>query len=164
MKEATGTPTWSGSEPMYEFFSENIARTRNIGVPNTIRGTRSKLASRARIAPYVYQGVVHIPVNPGDLATLLPWMLGADASGTTFALAESLQSFAMIFDRVTQTFEYSDCVINRAVLHGKARQGNAPDFMTLSLEIFAKARATGVTFPASSALTHTARSSFRIAC
>lgn len=156
MKEGTGTPTWSGSDPMYEFFSEKMVRERTIAAPRTIRGTRSQLASRARLSPYIYKGPVHMPVNPGDLAILLPWILGTDASGTTFAVAESLQAFAMLFDRVTQTYEYQDCVVDRAVIHGKAGDGGQPDFLTLSMDVLAKARATGVSFPAS-ALAHTAQ-------
>lgn len=156
MKEQVGVPTWSGSDPMFEFYSENIRRTRRIGVPNTIRGTRSKYASRARIAPYRYHGVIRMPVNPGDLVYLLPWMLGADASGTSFGLAETLQSFSMLFDRVTEKYEYQDCVINRAVLYGEAGEGDDPDFLVLALDVLGKARATGVSFPAS-ALAHTAQ-------
>lgn len=156
MKEGTGEPSWSGSDPMFEFYSEDIKRTRVIGAPNVIRGTRSYYASRARIAPYRYQGIIRLPVNPGDLVYLLPWMLGADASGTTFGLAESLQAFAMLFDRVTEKYEYQDCVINRAVLYGEAGRGDEPDFLVLALDVMAKARATGDSFPAS-ALAHTAQ-------
>jgi hypothetical protein len=156
MKEQVGAPTWSGSDPMFEFYSEDIKRIRNIGAPNTIRGTRSYYASRARLSPYRYEGLIKMPVNPGDLVYLLPWMLGADASGTTFGLAESLQSFAMLFDRVTEKYEYQDFVINRAVLYGEAGQGNEPDFLVLAFHVLGKARATGVSFPAS-ALAHTAQ-------
>lgn len=157
VREESGTPTWSGSDTMIEFLSERMVRKRTIAVANTIRGSRSKYASRARIGPYIYQGPVHMTISPGILAVLLPWMMGADASGTTFAHAESLQVFAMIVNRVTQTYEYQDCVIDRWVLHGKATDGSrGPDFLTLSLDIMAKARATGVSYPAV-ALAHTAQ-------
>jgi hypothetical protein len=156
MKEGSGTPTWGGSDPMFEFFSETIARRRRIAVPNTIRGTRSKYGSRARLAPYVYGGNIKMPVNPGDLAILLPWMLGADASGTTFALDNALQIFAAIFSRVTETYEYQDLVVDRALLYGRAGEGNSPDFLALSVDVLGKARATGVSFPAVS-LAHTAQ-------
>jgi hypothetical protein len=156
MKEQTGAPTWSGSDPMFEFFSENVKRKRKIGVPNTIRGTRSKYSSRARLAPYVYAGRIQMPVNAGDLAILLPWILGADASGTTFGLAESLQAFSAIFHRVTETYEYQDLVIDKALLYGRAGEGDEPDFMALSMDVLGKARATAVSFPAS-ALAHTAQ-------
>lgn len=156
VQEVTGAPTWSSGDTMIEFLQETMARKRIIGVPNSIRGTRSKLASRARLGPYVYEGNVHMTISPGILAILLPWMLGADASGTTFALAEGLQAFAMIVNRVTQTYEYQDCVVNRWVLHGKAGPVGRPNFLTLSLNLMAKARATGVSFPSVS-LAHTAQ-------
>lgn len=156
MKEGTGTPTWGDSDPMMEFLREDLKRKRVIGVANTIRGTRSKMSSRARLGPYRFQGTIHMTCSPGDLALLLPWALGADASGTTFAVAESLQTFAVLTSRVTEVFEYQDCYINQLLLHGKAGNGEQPDFLTLSLQIFAKTRAVGVTFPSGAALSTTA--------
>jgi hypothetical protein len=75
--------------------------------------------------------------NAAELALLLPWILGADASGTTYALGEWLQSFTTTIKKDNSTdgkvFTYNGCRVARAVF--SAEQGGP---LTLQMDIEAR--------------------------
>lgn len=141
----------TSSEP-YEFLYESVQRHGRHLFANGIRGTRSPASEMVAEGAYEVTGRIALNVNPAYLALLLPRILGAAAVGTTFSLAETLPSFGVLIDRVTQTFQYTDCVVGRAMFHGKAREGDdEPDLLEVVLDIVGKTEVTGTTFPS---LTH----------
>lgn len=138
----------TGSEP-FEFLAENVAKDSPLFNPNGIRGTRSPCYNRTRKGPYTVRGQIRMNVTPYDLAIWLPRILGAPASGDTFALAETLPSFGCLFDRVAQTFQYTDCQVDRAVFRGHASTSAAsPPFIEMTLDIVGKTEVVGTSYPA----------------
>lgn len=101
------------------FVSESIKKSGVIIERNGIRGTRSHVSDDTRTGPYSVGGTLVLEPTPQDLAVFLPLILGANASGTTYALAETLQSFTMTVDRVTDRFTYQSCVVSRATFSGQ---------------------------------------------
>jgi hypothetical protein len=145
----TKTETTYGSavtvDQAFVFVSENIVK-RGIIVERTgLRGTRSRQALDTRSGPYTVGGQVVLEPTPEDLAIWLPRILGADPSGTTFNLAETLPSFTLTIDRVAKVFTYAGCKVNRATFQGA--QGG---LLRLVLDLVAQSEsvATAGAFPA----------------
>lgn len=138
----------SGSEP-FEFLAENLMKNETHFNPNGIRGTRSPCYNRTRSGPYTVGGQIRMNVTPYDLSIWLPRIMGANASGNTYALAETIPAFGCLFDRVAQTFQYTDCYVDRAVFRGRAStSGNAPPLIEMTLDIVGTTEVTGTSFPA----------------
>ncbi len=137
----------SSSEP-YDPLYESLQKRGRIVGGNTIRGTRSQASERTRYGHYSVGGRVAFNISPADLDLWLPRMLGANESTDVFALADTLPSFGILVDRVTQTFQYKDCVVGRWLIHGKAGPGDGdPDLLQLILDIVAKDEVTGTSYP-----------------
>lgn len=137
----------TSSEPL-EFLREDLKNRPNIIIPNGIRGTRSRATERFRLGPWKQSGSFSINPDPATLDLWLPRILGAVASGTTFAVAETLPSFGILVDRVTNTFEYKDCVVNEALLSGRANgAAETPEPLVLHVQPLWKGYAVGTSFP-----------------
>lgn len=148
MKEGSGAITWSSGATGFTFYRESLQKRAKIIHPDVITGVRGEASERGRFGPYFYGGWVIMPVNPGDCATLFPWILGADASGTTFDLAETLQTFGVLVDKVTDTHEFYNGVVNRAVIHGKQNgPGGPPNHLTVAIQMIFRSYATGTSYP-----------------
>lgn len=133
--------TFDSNSETYEFLSENLIKKGVIVHPNGIRGTRSQSSERARLGPYTVGGSLLMNIDPASLDNWLPRILGATASGTTFAVAEGLPAFGVLVDRVTRTFELEDCYIGRAVFQGRSNQyGGEPSPLIMNLDIVGKDR------------------------
>lgn len=144
--------TFDSSSERYEFLWENVSKHGRIIGGNGIRGTRSKASERTRKGAYYVFGTIAMNISPGEFVTLLPKILGADASGTTFALAEQTPYFGMLIDRGADVFEYTDCKVNRAILRGRAPQMNEegePELLELQLQIMGKTETTATSWPGS---------------
>ncbi len=122
--------TFDTASERYEFLSENIQRIDTIIDTDGIRGTRSHQSERTRPGQYTIGGSFTFNPSPIDLDLWLPRILGAAESTDTFALAETLPSFGMLFDRVTSEMQSTDCQVNRAIFRGS---GN--DLVSLEIEI-----------------------------
>ena len=109
-----GIGTTSTVDQAYDFKSESIACTEDFYDPDGIIGSREHLSERVRTNIRHIGGPVTLEPNSIELANLLPWILGANASGTTFALSDTLPSRYVSIDRITKVFTYSGCVVNRA--------------------------------------------------
>lgn len=131
----------TSSEP-YEFISESIQKTGTNLDTEGIRGTRSHSKERTRRGTHEVGGSITINPSPADLDLWLPRILGAAESADSFALAETLPVFGVLVDRVAQTFEYTDCKVNRAVF-----RSSAGGLLELELDIMAKTEATGTSYP-----------------
>lgn len=143
-KETTyGTPLTV--DQGFVFVSESMTKRGTIVERNGLRGTRSHQADDTRVGTYRVGGQIVLEPTPEDLAVWLPRILGADPSGTTYNLAESLPSFTLTIDRVAKVFTYAGCKVNRATFHGA--QGG---LLRLSLDLLAQSEtvAAAGSFPA----------------
>ncbi len=149
MKEGSGAITWDSSAIGLPFFRESLKKVGRVLHPDVIIGSREEVSERARKGPYFYGGWVYLTLTPGHAATIFPWVLGADASGTTFALSETLQTMGVLVDKVTQTHEFYNGVINRAIISGTQHgPGGPPNWVTVALQMYFKSYATGTSYPA----------------
>lgn len=128
----------------FVFVSESIAKRGMIIERVGLRGSRSHQADDTRVGPYTVGGQLVLEPTPEDLAIWLPRILGADPSGTTYNLAETLPSFTLSVDRVAKVFTYAGCKVNRAVFQGA--QGG---LLRLTLDIVAQSESVAAagTFP-----------------
>lgn len=140
----TANPTTVG----FEFLNETLAKQGVILGGDGIRGSRSHTSERTRTGPYVVAGSITLQPSPEEWALLLPWILGANASGTTFALAETLQSryVQKRFDGDAGTKSvatYATVYVGRATI--ESSQGSP---LTLTLELIGETETLGASFPA----------------
>lgn len=141
--------TFDSSSERYEFLYETLQKHPRIVGGNGIRGTRDQSVERTRFGSYPVGGRIAMNVSPADLDLWLPRILGAAENNDVFDIAESLPSFGVLVDRVTGTFEYTDCVVSRALFRGEAGPGDGdPDLLQMVLEIVAKDEVTGTSAPA----------------
>ena len=128
----------------FEFVSESVGKRGTIIETGGIRGTRSHSKERTRVGPYSVGGTIVMEPSPEELAIWLPRILGTAASGTTYALAETLPTFVLVVDRVTKVFTYEGCKVASATFG--FRKGVA---MSLSMNIIGTTESIGNagTFP-----------------
>lgn len=139
---AVGTAVASFTEA-YEFVSESLKKTGTILDTNGINGSRSHKSERTAEGTYTVAGQIVLDASPAMLDLLLPRILGANASGATFALAETLPEFDVLIDRVAKRFVYGGCKVNKATFTGSAGQ-----LVRLTLDIVGKTVTTSDTaFP-----------------
>jgi hypothetical protein len=117
----------------FVFDSESIAKRGVIVDRDGLRGTRSHQSDDTRVGPYTVGGTIVLRPTPEDLAIWFPRILGADASGTTYALAETIPGWSMSVDRVTKVFSYVGCKVNRATF-----TGSKGGMLTLALDVIAQ--------------------------
>lgn len=113
------------------------------------RGTRSRGIERVRGGLQRVAGTISLQPTAVEWSYLLPWILGANASGTTYALADALQSRYVTVDKSDGTngkvMTYDHCLVNRATIRGQ--QGQPLD-LELDVVGVAEAVANAGTFPA----------------
>lgn len=104
----------------YEFQSESLTGTNEIVDTNGITGDRSHKSERTRFGLNVVGGGISFNPSPAMLVNLLPRILGGNASGTTFPLANTLPAFDILVDRVAQRWVYGGCKVDSARFSGSA--------------------------------------------
>jgi hypothetical protein len=140
--------TFDASSEPYELIWEDLKKYGAIAQNHGNRGTRSRSKERVREGAYLCHGPLVISVTPGDLDLWLPRMLGTAEVADVFSLADTLPSFGYLINRVTQTFQYKDCKIDKWVLQGVAGDGSGePDLLKLILYIMAKDEVVGTSMP-----------------
>lgn len=137
----------SASNPVnvgYDMLRETVGKRGTVHEHDGMRGTRSRNGGRTRAGIYAVGGSLFLRPTPEELATLLPWILGADASGTTFALAETIPERYVSIDRVAKVHTYDGCKVARAIFTGG--EGSPLD---LEIQIVGKTETQGNagTFP-----------------
>jgi hypothetical protein len=133
----------------YEFLKETLALDEEFVDSDGLRATRSHAKEAVRQGVRRVGGSLVMRPTPVQLANLLPRVLGAEASGTTYALAESLPTFVATIDRVSKVFTYTGCKVDRAIFRSQAGEplqltlevlgldesvGNAGTFPSLSID------------------------------
>lgn len=144
-KEGSGAVDMSSGSTQMEFLDESLTKDHQHIDPNQIRGTRSHQQEMVVVGLTPVDGTIRMNPSPLDLDLLLPWILGADESTDTFALAETLQEFSTMIDRVTDVFQYTDCLVSRAVF--SSSEGG---LLELAMDVMAKDESDAGTFPGTS--------------
>lgn len=130
-----------------EFVSETLSAKKTLVYNDGIRGTRARGRERVRVGGITCNGTITMTPSKAELDLLLPWILGADATGAgtsgdpyVYALAETLQEFQVMVFRVSsvathtaEVFVYEGCRVARATF--SASSGGP---LTLSLDIEAE--------------------------
>lgn len=137
----------SASNPVdaaFEFTSESLKKTGANIEHEGIAGTRSHRSERIRANNYNVGGSISMTPCPEELAALFPWILGANASGTTYAVAETVPERYVTLDRGAKVFTYDGVKVNRATF--TASEGTP---LTLELDLVGKTETIGNsgTFP-----------------
>lgn len=146
--------TFDSSSESYEFRFEKLIKTPTIVSSEGIRGTRQESKEQTREGHYTVGGPIVFPtVSPLMLDLWLPRIMGAAESTDVFAFAETLPSFGVLMDRVTDRFEYKDCFVNSAMFEGAAGPGNQLELLTLTLDIWGKSVTEGTSAPSVSIAT-----------
>lgn len=129
----------------FEFISENLSQKKTRIYNEGIVGSRSRARERVRDASLMSNGTITMTPNKAELDLLLPWILGADASGAgtgadpyVYALAETLQEFQVMLFRVSsaashtkEVFLYEGCRVSSATFSASA---GGPLTLALSIE------------------------------
>ena len=116
-----GIDTNSTVAARFDYQSEHLSCNEDFLDGNGLRGTREHDISRVRRNLRRIGGQIAMQPNAAELALLLPWILGANASNTTYALAETLTDRYVVIDRITKVFSYSGVKVDRATF--RASQG-----------------------------------------
>jgi hypothetical protein len=133
---------------LYEYLGGDVGLVEEEINSMGMAGTRSRYATRTRAGVRRVTGSLTLQPNAIEWSQLLPRILGAAASGTTFALAEQLPSFTLVIDKDNatdgKTFTYNACKVSRAVL--TAEQGR-PLTLELGIEGWDESIGAAGTFP-----------------
>jgi len=118
------------------FESENIARSQKYEDDRGITGTVQEYNEHARVTEEDYSGTIELPCTPDNLRYLLPPVLGAAASGTSFPLAETVPARYLSIDRGARVFTYLG-YFGKMVIKGQAGQKirMSVDFVGKSLSV-----------------------------
>ncbi len=145
VEPAASPHTFDASSERYEFWRAGLRKEGSVVDSDGIRGTRSAAKESIRLGPYAVGGPVTMNFSPGMLDLWLPRILGANASGTTFAVAETLQVFGCLIGYDSnETVEYKDCMVNRALFHAVAEGPESePRLADLTLDIWGLSTADG---------------------
>jgi hypothetical protein len=127
-----------------DFLSCDVGKRGNLIVSPGIRGSRSYFDEQAVMGTYGVDGTLLLDCRPDDLAVLLPYCLGANANGTSFALASTVQEMLLTVDKVAKVYTYDEIKVNRARFSGGPNQT-----LKLALELAGKTEsgANAGTFP-----------------
>lgn len=136
-------PFDASSEP-FEFISESLAMVQTHVNSQGIRGTRSRLADRTRIATEAITGNILMRPTVAEIDLLLPRIFGAATVAGVTDLSDSMIEFQVMVDRVAKVFTYSGCRISRAVIQGTS---GGPIEFSLDIEGETESIGNAGTFP-----------------
>lgn len=106
----------------FDFESETFGMEEEIVDTSGLRGSRSHRSERTRQGLQRVGGGLELFPSREDLQLLLPWFLGTDVSGTTYALADTVQSRYITIDRKQAVYTYDGCCVNRVTFSGSEGQ------------------------------------------
>lgn len=134
--------TFDGSSEPFAFVRESLSQQEAIVQGDGVRGERSSNTANTRAGLVEVGGSIWLQPSPIDFDRLLPRILGAAEASDEFSLADTLPTFGVLIDRYAETFAYSDCLVDRAVLRGSKGKP-----LELELAIRGVSETTGTTFP-----------------
>ena len=112
---------FGASDPSFEYVSESLTMQQQLGGGNGIRGSRSHNKDRVRILAETISGSVALEPTKAELQQ---WLFLAMGGGSLSAptLAETLDNFGVLVDRIAKRFVYSNCKVSRFSLSGSQGQ------------------------------------------
>ena len=134
----------------YEYLTFSLGKRSTVLSTDGIRGTRSHPVERTRTGVYTVSGTISMHPGPSDLDTLLPFIMGQNATGSgnqgspfVYTPVDKINSYtgASFFigiDRIAQAHLFSGCQMDRATF--RAVQGG---FLEMELGIEGLAEQTG---------------------
>jgi hypothetical protein len=131
------------SQP-FEYVSNTVGKRGTLLRRQGIHGNRARIAEDAKDGTYTVSGDLTLEPSPEDLAIWFPRVLGANANGTAYELAETLPTFVMAEDRVAKVLTWSGCKVDRAVLRG---QKGGLLTLVLTIEALTESAGAAGTFP-----------------
>jgi hypothetical protein len=143
-----GAGTANPVTSQFEFLSCDIGKRGTLIESPGMRGSRSYNKESVNTGPYTAGGSVVMEPRPDELVFWLPYILGAAASGTTFALAETVGEFYATVDKIAKVYTYAGCKVNQAVFESSPGQNLR---MSLAIEGKTETQANAGTFPSISA-------------
>lgn len=129
LSQGGGIGNTSTVDQRFDFRSESLTLIEDVVNGNGVRGTRSHSVERLRAGLRRIGGGIELQPSAVEWAYFLQWILGG-GNATVPALADTLPSRYVVFDRITKVFTYSGCKVDRATI--RATQGN---LVSLSLDI-----------------------------
>lgn len=131
------TKLWMGSSTsacfLVDFIGESVKRRVGSIDGNALKGTRSRSKERVREGLRVVNGQVTWNPQSSDLATMLPYIMGASASGTSYPLGETPSAFEIykLFGTSGNRFvTFAGMKVNQATF-----TASAGGLLTLSLDL-----------------------------
>ena len=110
-------PFTSGATPL-RYKAESLAKASTILNDTGMDGSRSQHSELSRFGQSTVSGQITLDWSPTCGVVLLPLILGGNASGTTFPLADTLPAWQYQIDRATKVFTYTDVVVNKGTWKG----------------------------------------------
>lgn len=138
VKACVGESAIDGTSTPIELTSESVGKTNQLINTMGMYGTRSQHKERTRISTSNIGGQLSFELSPAVMVFFWPMILGADASGTTFALAETMQEFDLQIDRSTKVFTYADCKVNKCTM-----RGSSGSFVNTTLDLIGVSETVG---------------------
>lgn len=144
-----GIDTANPTTAAFEVLSCTLKSEESHHDPSGLRGIRDHQSERVRGGLISNRGIIEMEPSPEEWALLLPWIMGAPAVGTAYALADTLSSRYVQVDRVAKVYTYDEVYVNSATIRGSEGQA-----VSLSMELVGKTETEGNagTFPAISPL------------
>jgi hypothetical protein len=109
----SGIGPFDNSSTAMEFLSCTLALRGSWYNAAGMRGTRSRQSERTRENVNYVNGEVTQEPTPNEIDFWLPYMQGGTESANSFPLAETLQSFQCLVDRVEKRHRYFGCKIDQ---------------------------------------------------
>lgn len=126
--------TFDSSSKRLEFVPPmTLGATTPIIKSEGIRGTRSRFGERIVQGQISVGGDINLEPTPDELDYLLPLILGANESTDVFAVADTLQTFWVLVDRVAKCHRYAGCYVSKAVFEFAQNQ-----LMKLTMSVVGK--------------------------
>lgn len=135
--------TFDSSSTRFEVVSSSVKKQGEVLDGMGLLGTRSRREDRTRAGIVRIGGQIALDINPLMFDFFLPYILGANESTDTFAVADSLPGFDMLedpFGSGSSAFKYSELYVNRFTLRF------APGILRATLDVIGKTVTTGQSF------------------
>lgn len=128
----------------YDFLSESMSLDEEFVGGDGLRGELSHAIENLRQGTRKVGGQLNLRPTAVELAALLPHIMGAAGSGTTYAFGTTFSDLYVVVDRVAKVFSYSGCQVDKATF--KAQAGG-PLLLTLDMLGIDESVGNAGTFP-----------------
>lgn len=142
---ASGSPashTFDGSSETYAFVSETLTAKTSVIDAAGIRGSRALDIAQVRTGETVVSGQIVLEPSPEDLDLWLPRITGGSMSSGQVGPGTSLTPFGVLINRVFDTWQYTDCYVNKATFSCQRGQ-----VLRLTVDIIGKTYIKGTSAP-----------------